>query len=398
MVKRAREWLVERVFQYAKDYGYTKYPSTLLEPWRISIAGLTDSLELLMRDHPLPPALGPDDSYREDPASAFGLLEAQRHRSYGANFAMFISLFKYYAQSYHDLIDENTHRFENSKFYTQYISVFFDRVEIAYSIEWHGRSAKNQIHELEANVTLLKAAIENAPMSFVITDKVGNIEYVNAWFSRLTGYSFQEALGQNPKILKSGFTSLDEYALLWDEINHKHVWQGTFKNLKKNGEEYWESATIVPIRNKQDDIIHFLGIKQEITESQHLKELLLEKEEKIHDTQELMIAQSRHAAMGEMIGMIAHQWRQPLSIISMVINNMIMDIELENFDAYTCRTTGDNILTQINYLSKTIDDFRDFFRPNKQHEEVKVIDVVQESTSMIQASFENNEIELEIMA
>lgn len=99
--------------------------------------------------------MGPDDDYRNDPASAFGILEAQRHRSRGVNFAMFISLFKYYRQTYHDLIEENKILFENPKFYYEYVKQFFDRVEIAYSIEWHGRSSEEQIHELSLQNRLL---------------------------------------------------------------------------------------------------------------------------------------------------------------------------------------------------------------------------------------------------
>jgi PAS domain S-box-containing protein len=245
------------------------------------------------------------------------------------------------------------------------------------------------VMQTDSELQILKTAIENAPMSFVITDTEGKIEYVNPWFSKLTGYTLDEAIGQNPRILKSGLTSDEEYVALWDEITHQTVWRGTFKNLKKNGEPYWESATILPIKNEQEVITHYLGIKQEITQAVNLIQ-------EVHDTQDIMIAQSRHAAMGEMIGMIAHQWRQPLSIIAMTINNMILDIELGNFDQNNCLSSGDNVMKQVNYLSKTIDDFRDFFRPDKGHESIKIIDVIEEGRSMIDASLKNNGITLTI--
>jgi len=758
-------WLMERILHYAKENDYTKYTSTLVEPWRISIVGLTDSLHLLMQRYPTPPPLHPDENFSDDPASAFGLLEAHRHRSRGVNFAMFISLFKYYRQTYHDLIEENKECFRDPSFYYEYVKQFFDRVEIAYSIEWHGRSAEDQIHELSAQnrhltneknlyltvfdsfssaailldsygvilnynqnasevlfdtkhhsgryyyeknktvstpewisdaitdlgdfenkrffyeqirsgtryiydvfirpmddisgkfsgyivilndvselkasdeqyelainassdglwdwnliddtiyfspqwkkmvgyeddelindletwkmlvhpddlsqaiaaveeslknpntpyanthrlrhkdghyiwnydhgkvlyseagkpirmigfhtdisrtkeleekLELLKAAIENAPMSFVITDAEGKIEYVNPWFIKLTGYTIDEALGENPRILKSGFTSQDEYEELWDDITHKMVWHGTFKNIKKNGDEYWESATIIPIKSVQDEITHYLGIKQEITESQHLREMLMKNETMIHylgaiveeatteiyifdaetlqflyanksalsnigytreelytltpidlkpldknefysyvervanegyctfrtshirkdetsypvsviiqptfyddrqsyvamisdmsdqehmihelqHTQEMMISQSSHAAMGEMISMIAHQWRQPLSIVSMIVNNVLVDIDLDGVNEEQCKKSGANILEQMNYLSKTIDVFRDFFRPSNEKEKTDLIEILHEAESMIDASLKNNAIVLEII-
>lgn len=148
--------LMSKILVYAKQNNYTKYTSTLLEAWRISIVGLTDSLALLLEEYPdSPPSFAPDDNYDDDPASAFGLLEAKRHRKRGVNFAMFISLFKYYQQSYQDLINEHKTLFDNPSFYSHYVLWFFNRVEIAYSIEWNGRSSENQIHDLaEQNIVM----------------------------------------------------------------------------------------------------------------------------------------------------------------------------------------------------------------------------------------------------
>jgi PAS domain S-box-containing protein len=243
---------------------------------------------------------------------------------------------------------------------------------------------KNQ-HE----IAKFKQIIQKSPVSIVITDVDGNIEYVNPWFTQVTGYTLEEAIGENPRILKSDYHDQEDYVELWDNIVHDKVWNGVFKNIKKDGDEYWESAIIAPIHNEEGVITHFIGIKQEITEEIYLREAL-------KDQEELMIAQSRHAAMGEMISMIAHQWRQPISVIAMGANNILVDIELDEFKIESLKEQLESMLSQTEYLSQTIDDFRNFFRPNKDREEINVEDILNEAQKIIGKSLENNDISLNI--
>ena len=112
----------------------------------------------------------------------------------------------------------------------------------------------------------------------------------------------------------------------------------------------------------------------------------------ILDKEELMISQSRLAAMGEMISMIAHQWRQPISIIAMGANNMILDIELDDLQAEEVRKQSKVILNQTQHLSKTIDDFRNFFSPNKEKTLVLINDLIEDSLQVIEKSLQNNNI------
>ncbi len=120
----------------------------------------------------------------------------------------------------------------------------------------------------------LSQAVEQSPVSVVITDLNGNIEYVNLKFSRLTGYSFEEVLGKNPSILKSGETPAEEYARLWETITAGEEWRGEFHNRKKNGELYWETASISPIRDSEGAITHFLAVKEETTEKKRVEDEL----------------------------------------------------------------------------------------------------------------------------
>ncbi len=119
--------------------------------------------------------------------------------------------------------------------------------------------------EREFELLKLYGAIEASPTSVVITDCEGTIEYVNPKFSELTGYSYEEAMGKNPRVLKSGKTSPEVYENLWRTIKSGEIWRGRFVNKKKNGELYWEDAWISPIRSGNGEITHFVAVKEDIT-------------------------------------------------------------------------------------------------------------------------------------
>jgi two-component system sensor histidine kinase UhpB len=135
------------------------------------------------------------------------------------------------------------------------------------SILWHGFTTDVTERKIaEVKIRQLSKAVEQSPVSIVITDTTGAIEYVNPKFVELTGYSFDEAIGKNPSILKSGYTSDEEYKKLWKTITRGLTWHGELRNKKKNGDLYWESATISPIINEQGKITHFLAVKEDITD------------------------------------------------------------------------------------------------------------------------------------
>lgn len=120
--------------------------------------------------------------------------------------------------------------------------------------------------QFEETLRVLSRAIEQSPASIVITNLKGDIEYVNPKFSEVTMYSSDEIIGQNLRILKSGYTSQEEYSKLWDTILSGNEWSGVFCNTRKNGEQYWESALISPIINNNGEITHFVAVKEDITE------------------------------------------------------------------------------------------------------------------------------------
>jgi sigma-B regulation protein RsbU (phosphoserine phosphatase) len=118
----------------------------------------------------------------------------------------------------------------------------------------------------EDELRKLSRAVDQSPASIVITDTTGEIEYVNPKFVQITGYSLEEAVGKNPRILKSGEQPSEDYKQLWSIITSGGEWQGEFHNKKKNGEPYWESAVISPIKDVRGIITHFLAVKEDITQ------------------------------------------------------------------------------------------------------------------------------------
>lgn len=138
----------------------------------------------------------------------------------------------------------------------------------------------------------LSRAVEQSPASIVITDTTGAIEYVNPKFSQVTGYTLAEVISQNPRLLKSGYTPPEEYQRLWAAVTSGGEWRGEFRNKKKNGDFYWEAATISPILNERGEITHFLAVKEDITERKRTEQALRESEEKFskafHDAPVLM--------------------------------------------------------------------------------------------------------------
>ena len=119
--------------------------------------------------------------------------------------------------------------------------------------------------ERRKEASLFSIVVANCPVAIAITDKEGNLEYVNNAFSRTTGYSLYEVIGQNPRILKSGEQSDSFYKELWDTITSGKNWRGEFHNKKKNGELYWEDSVIIPIIDPTWAISHYVSIKQDIS-------------------------------------------------------------------------------------------------------------------------------------
>ncbi len=128
--------------------------------------------------------------------------------------------------------------------------------------------------QAEQMLRLFSRAIEHSPNTVVITDRAGVIEYVNPKFAETTGYACAEAIGANPRLLKSGKTTPEQYARLWQTIASGGEWRGEFHNRRKDGTLYWELASIAPIRDDSGAITHFVAVKEDITRRKKIEAAL----------------------------------------------------------------------------------------------------------------------------
>jgi PAS domain S-box-containing protein len=188
--------------------------------------------------------------------------------------------------------------------------------------------------EAEAMFKVLQQAVEQSPVSVVITDPAGTIEYVNPKFCQVTGYTSNEALGQNPRILKSGVQPARIYKEMWAKITSSQTWHGEFNNKKKSGELFWEAATISPILDEKGSICHFLAVKEDITDQKHTQLV-----------QQTLYQIARTAILADSIGSFLEFVRQELSKL----------IDTTNFFVAIYNSVKDTLSTV--HVKDEMDDF-----------------------------------------
>ena len=152
------------------------------------------------------------------------------------------------------------------------------------------RRAKEYAEETAARLRRLSQAVEQSPASIVITDPQGSIEYVNPGFVNTTGYTSEEAMGKNPRVLQSGIHPPEFYQQMWNHLLQKRVWRERICNRKKNGELYWEDATIAPVLDEHGAVTHFVAVKVDITARKRAETELKEALEQLQNTTSLQQA------------------------------------------------------------------------------------------------------------
>jgi PAS domain S-box-containing protein len=165
------------------------------------------------------------------------------------------------------------------------------------ALEERERSLRQSLDALRR----LEAAVEQAPVSIVITDEHGDVEYVNPAFERTTGYSRGDVMGRNPRILKSGRHGPEVYAGLWAAISSGRVWTGTLVNQAKDGSLFTEDAVVAPVRDGEGAIRHYVAVKRDVTAELSLQDQL-------RQAQKL-------ESVGRLAGGVAHDFNNLLTVI-----------------------------------------------------------------------------------
>jgi two-component system NtrC family sensor kinase len=167
-------------------------------------------------------------------------------------------------------------------------------------------SANSEQRQLVEQIRKMSRGLEQSPAAIVITNIEGVIEYVNPKFIQTTGYTAEEAIGQNPRVLKSGEMSADDYTELWKRITSGKEWRGEFHNRRKDGTLYWEFASISPLLNKEGEITGYLAVKEDITKRKAIEAELVKSRLEL---------EAKHGELEQLFGQVEHakrEWEQTL--------------------------------------------------------------------------------------
>ncbi|NOX47828.1 MAG: PAS domain S-box protein [Chlorobi bacterium] len=194
----------------------------------------------------------------------------------------------------------------------------------------------------DLEIRKLSRVVEQSPVIVVITDLDGAIEYVNPKFSKVTGYGIEEVVGKNPRILKSGNTDPETYESLWDTITSGKEWYGEFMNKKKNGDLYWESANIFPLKDETGKITHFIAQKEDITARKEMEQDLIDARDKAEESDSLKSA---------FLANMSHEIRTPMNAIigfSQLLSEPGNPPDEQNHFIELIQNSGNDLLALIN--------------------------------------------------
>mgnify|MGYP000497018884 CR=1 FL=1 len=272
-------------------------------------------------------------------------------------------------------------------------------------------------------------AIENSNIVSK-TDINGIITFVNDEFCKISGYSYDELIGQNHNIVRHPDIHTSNFQNLWNTILSKKSYKATVKNLTKDKKTVYLNTTITPILDDNENIIEFIAIRYDVTaevelkkrleqkdkeleelnknlelrvkaQTKQLKELnktleqrVLEEIKKNEEKQKLLFWQSRMASLGQMLANIAHQWRQPLTELNLTLFNMkkasLNHNEKKIEDFYK---QSKNLISS---MSITIEDFTNFFNPLKQKKNFEIKNAIIKSLTILKKTIEQENIKIKV--
>ncbi|MEN4052650.1 MULTISPECIES: PAS domain S-box protein [Sulfurimonas] len=270
-------------------------------------------------------------------------------------------------------------------------------------------------------------AIENSNIVSK-TDVNGIITFVNDEFCKISGYSKEELLGKNHNIVRHPDVPASKFKLLWQTIKAKKIYKSTVKNRAKNGSTFYVNTTVIPILNEKGEIEEFIAIRYDVTQeifykhslekkerelevlnidlekrveakTKELKELnetlemrVQEEIKKNEEKQKVMFWQSRFASLGEMLANIAHQWRQPLTELNLTLFSLKK--AAFNQDIGEVEMLYDESKALIKNMSNTIEDFSNFFKPDKGKQHFMLRESIEEALHILKRVLKKDMIQV----
>ena len=243
---------------------------------------------------------------------------------------------------------------------------------------------KKENMELFQNKLESQLDIINSQVPYSKTDLNGVITEVSEAYCNMTLYTKKDLVGRRHSFMKFADNDQSLYMEMWKKISNDEIWHGELKNVKKNGEYLWIFSKIKPDYDAQGKKIGYVSFNYDITSKKDLDEY--------HAN---MATSSKMIALGEMIGNIAHQWRQPLSAISIKSTGVLIHKEMGTLSDEMLASSMEIINEQTQYLSKTIDTFRNFIQEQKEIKKLVLQERIDLSLSIVKASLVSSQIHLE---
>ena len=243
---------------------------------------------------------------------------------------------------------------------------------------------EHQKQELTASLYKLRKltkAINQSSSTVVITDTKGNIEYVNPKFTQTTGYTFEEAIGKNPRILKSGDKPKSFYREMWEILLSGNEWHGEFENIRKNGEVYFESASIASVINDEGKITNFIAVKEDITEQKKI----------------LAKLEGLNAIQTKIFSVIGHDLRSPLGTVKAMLEIISQkDYVLENKELSKIIDAILKSVVSVNLLTENLLNWAKSWQGsgNKEPDYFKISEKVNENIELLTAIANQKSIKL----